>query len=92
MHTTSLALSADDLAVNNNISIYKSINDNLRIVGVQNGTTNLQMFDILGKVVLKTSFEGNGINDIKLNYIPMGIYIIKLVTTSGVISKKIVVN
>ena len=92
LHTTSLALSADDLAINNNISIYKSSNDNLRIVGVQNGTSNLQMFDILGKVVLKTSFEGNGINDIKLNYIPMGIYIVKLITTSGVISKKIIVN
>jgi hypothetical protein len=92
LHTTSEALSADQLTLNNNISIYKSSNDKLRIVGVLNGTTNLQMFDVLGKVLLKTSFEGNGINDIKLNYTPAGIYIVKLITENGVINKKILIN
>jgi hypothetical protein len=92
LHTTSEALSADQLTLNNNISIYKSSNDKLRIVGVLNGTTNLQMFDVLGKVLLKTSFEGNGVNDIKLNYIPVGIYIVKLITVNGVINKKILIN
>ena len=92
LHTTSSVLSADDFDTNNNISIYTSSNDNLRIAGVQNGTANLQMFNILGKKVLKTSFEGNGVNDINLNNIPVGIYIVKLTTENGVLNRKIIIQ
>ena len=92
LHTTSGVLSADDIGINNNISIYTSSNDNLRIVGVQNGTANLQMFNILGKKVLKTSFEGNGVNDINLNNIPVGIYIVKLTSENGTLNRKIIIQ
>ncbi|MDC1168178.1 T9SS type A sorting domain-containing protein, partial [Flavobacteriaceae bacterium] len=92
LHTTSSVLSADDFDTNNNISIYNSSNDNLRIAGVQNGTAKLQMFNILGKKVLKTSFEGNGVNDINLNNIPVGIYIVKLTTENGVLNRKIIIQ
>ncbi len=92
LHTTSGVLSADDFGINNNISIYTSSNDNLRIVGVQNGTAKLQMFNILGKTVLKTSFEGNGVNDINLNNIPVGIYIVKLTTENGTLNRKIIIQ
>ena len=66
LHTTSESLSTAALGIDSNISIYKSSSDNIRIVGVQNGTANVQMYNMLGKEVLKTSFEGNGVNDIKL--------------------------
>ena len=92
LHTTSGVLSADDFGINNNISIYTSSNDNLRIAGVQNGTAKLQMFNILGKTVLKTSFEGNGVNDINLNNIPVGIYIVKLTTENGTLNRKIIIQ
>jgi hypothetical protein len=92
LHTTSGVLSADDFDTNNNISIYTSSNDNLRIVGVQNGTANLQMFNILGKKLLKTSFEGNGVNDINLNNIPVGIYIVKIATENGTLNRKIIIQ
>ena len=92
LHTTSSVLSADDFGINNNVSIYTSSNENLRIVGVQNGTANLQMFNILGKTVLKTSFEGNGVNDIKVNDIPIGIYIVKLTTENGTLNRKIIIQ
>ena len=68
MHTTSESLSTAALGIDSNISIYKSSSDNIRIVGVQNGTANVQMYNMLGKEVLKTSFEGNGVNDIKLQH------------------------
>ena len=92
LHTTSSVLSADDFATNNNISIYTSSNDNLRIVGVQNGTATVQLYNILGKEVLKTSFEGNGVNDINLNTIPMGIYIVKIATKNGTLNRKIIIQ
>jgi hypothetical protein len=92
LHTTSGVLSADDFGINNNVSIYTSSNENLRIVGVQNGTATVQLYNILGKEVLKTSFEGNGVNDINLNTIPMGIYIVKLATENGTINRKIIIQ
>ena len=92
LHTTSGVLSADDFDTNNNISIYTSSNDNLRIAGVQNGTATVQLYNILGKEVLKTSFEGNGVNNINLNTIPMGIYIVKIATKNGTLNRKIIIQ
>jgi hypothetical protein len=92
LHTTSSVLSADDFDINKNISIYTSGNNNLRIVGVQNGNATVQLYNILGKEMLKTSFEGNGVNNINLNTIPMGIYIVKLATENGVLNRKIIIQ
>jgi hypothetical protein len=50
------------------------------------------LYNILGKEVLKTSFEGNGVNDINLNTIPMGIYIVKLATENGTTNRKIIIQ
>ena len=92
LHTTSGVLSADDFATNNNISIYTSGNDNLRIAGVQNGTATVRLYNILGKEVLKTSFIGSGVNDINLNAFPVGIYIVKLTTENGTLNRKIIIQ
>ena len=92
LHTTSGVLSANDFATNTNISIYTSSKDNLRIAGVQNGTATVRLYNILGKEVLKTSFVGSGVNDIKVNAIPVGIYIVKLTTENGTLNRKIIIQ
>ena len=92
LHTTSGALSSDDFAINNNISMYTSSNDNIRIVGIQNGNATVQLYTILGKEILKSSFTGSGINDIKVNDIPRGIYIVKLTTENGTLNRKIIIQ
>jgi len=92
LHTTSGVLSADNFATNNNISIYTSSKDNLRIAGVQNGTATVRLYNILGKEVLNTSFVGSGVNNIKVNDIPIGIYIVKLTTENGVLNRKIIIQ
>ena len=92
LHTTSGSLSTGDLGINKNISIYKSSSNNLRIVGVQNGAANVQMYNILGKEALKTSFEGNGVNNIKLTNLSAGVYILKLTTENGIINKKLIIQ
>ena len=92
LHTTSGVLSANDFATNNNISIYTSSKDNLRIAGVQKGTATVRLYNILGKEVLNTSFVGSGVNDIKVNDIPIGIYIVKLTTENGTLNRKIIIQ
>ena len=92
LHTTSGVLNANDFATNNNISIYTSSNDNLRITGVQKGTAAVRLYNILGKEVLNTSFVGSGVNNIKVNDIPIGIYIVKLTTENGTLNRKIIIQ
>lgn len=89
LHTTTGSLSADDLSMNNNISIYNSSKENLRIVGVQNGTAKVQLYNILGKEVFSNTFEGAGVNDIQLPKLAEGLYIIQLLIESEKINKKI---
>ena len=92
MHTTTSTLNASDFDLNNNLSIYTSTRDNLRIVGVQNGMAKVQFYNILGKEVLRTSFEGNGVNDISLPNLNIGVYIVKLTTEAGTTNKKIIIQ
>jgi endonuclease I len=92
IHTTTSSLSADDFGFNNTLSIYTSSRENLRVVGVQNGTANIQLYNILGKEALKSSFEGNGVNDIALPKLNSGVYIVKIATETGTTNKKIIIQ
>ena len=89
IHTTSEALSIDDLNLDN-ISIYTYSNNNLRVVGVQSGNAQIKIYNILGKQVLSTSFEGSGVNDITLPNVRTGVYIIQLETENGTLNKKVI--
>ena len=92
LHTTSASLSTGNVLGNNPVSIFTTSRDNVRIVGVQSGTANVQMFNILGKQVLNTSFEGSGSNDINLPVLSSGVYIVQVKNESGTINKKVVIK
>ncbi|PQB06155.1 hypothetical protein BST83_02365 [Polaribacter filamentus] len=72
-----------------NISIYKTNNHNLRIVGLSHGKTKLKLFNILSRQVLISSFTSNGIQDISLPKVAAGIYIVQIETETGKLNKKI---
>jgi hypothetical protein len=72
-----------------NTSIYKTNNYNLRIVGLSSGKTTLKLFNILGKQVLHSSFNSNGVQDISLPKVAAGIYIVQIETETGKLNKKI---
>ena len=92
LHTTSQSLSSDDFLNNNNISIYTSSRENLRIVGVQSGTANVSLYNILATEVLRSSFEGTGMNDVQLPSLAQGVYIVRLSTDKGTINKKVIIQ
>ena len=91
LHTNSNTLNLNEPSINiNNISVYTSSRENLRIVGLQNGQATIKIFNILGKKILDTRFKGNGVNDIKLpQSITSGVYIVQLITSTGKLNKKI---
>ncbi|MFY0603031.1 MAG: T9SS type A sorting domain-containing protein [Flavobacteriaceae bacterium] len=75
-----------------NISAYMSSINNLKVVGIQQGTTQLVLFDILGQQVFNSSFEGNGSNDVSLPDLRSGVYIVHLRGEQGRTTKKIVIQ
>ena len=92
LHTTSASLSTGNVLGNNPVSIFTTSRENVRIVGVQSGTANVQLYNIAGKLVLNTSFEGTGSNDIILPILSSGIYIVQVKNESGTINKKVVIE
>ena len=92
LHTTSNTLSIQDLEISNNLRIYISNKKKLRIVGVKKGTAKLQLYNILGKEILKTSFEGDSVNTIELPNLSNGLYIAKLSLAAGTINRKIIIQ
>jgi hypothetical protein len=91
LHTKSQVLSVDEINADN-ISIYTSDANNLRIVGIQNGTAQVSIYNILGKEVVRTSFEGNGLNDVALPSLRTGVYIVQLATETGTLNKKVIIE
>jgi hypothetical protein len=93
IHTTPNALSNGEVLDSIPLSIYSLDSETLRIEGVATGTAYLQLYTMLGKELMKTSFEGTGLNEILLpNYLNPGIYIVKIATTTGVTTNKIMIN
>ncbi|MGJ8743241.1 PKD domain-containing protein [Polaribacter sp.] len=88
LHTSNGTLNTNEFILKN-LSVYTLDKNNLRIVGVQNGFSNVRIFDIIGKQVVNTSFEGQGVNDIALPNLNSGIYIVQVATESGILKKKI---
>ena len=91
LHTTSSALSTEDVNLTN-ISTYLSSRNNLRVVGIQQGATQLRMFNILGKQVLSSSFQAKGVNDVTLPSLQQGVYILQIASQNGTINRKIVIE
>ncbi len=92
LHTTSASLSTGNVLDNNPVSIFTTTRDNLRIVGIQSGTANVKLFNILGKQVVNISFEGTGSNDIHLPALSNGVYIVQVKNESGTVNKKVVIE
>ena len=91
LHTSAQVLGTNDL-VHANISLYMTNNNTLRIVGVQNGAAKVRVYNMLGKQVHTTSFQGNGMNEVLLPKVAKGVYLIQLETEIGVLNKKIFIE
>ena len=92
IHASSKALSVDDEFTSENLSIYKTSETNLRIVGVHDGVSKIILSDVLGKQVLNTKFEAKGVNDIPLPNLKTGVYLVHLKTNQGTKTKKIIIE
>ncbi|MFT5256882.1 MAG: hypothetical protein ACI9KF_000505, partial [Arenicella sp.] len=91
-HTKSSGvLSTKDVDLQN-ISIYKTSNATLRVVGLTDGNANITLFSVLGKQVLNTHFLSKSTNEIDLPKLATGVYFVKLQHEKGSITKKIIIE
>lgn len=85
---TTGTLSLERVALDN-VRIYK-INSSLSINALIQGKSKVKLFNMLGKQVLSSSLTLDGVKDISLSGLSKGIYIVRLETELGIISKKII--
>ena len=91
IHTSQNILGIRDNVVD--IINIRSINKRLlNVTGIKSGKVNFNLYDLLGKNVLVTSFIGKGSNNISLPELSQGIYIVKLTNDNYTTSKKIIIK
>ena len=92
LHTTpqTLNISKIDLL---NVSVYRIDGSKLRIAGLQNEDVYVEVYNILGKRFVNKSYKAKSADDIELPIgIAEGIYIVKVNTAKGKLSKKIIID
>ncbi len=90
LHTQSKVLSVTDV-VGLDVNMYQS-NTALIVEGLQGETYDFMIYNTVGAAVYKGNQEGKGKDSIQLPLVETGVYIVKLTTSKGVISKKLVLN
>ena len=91
MHTTESVMSTEDVILNS-VRIYKTDSSTLKITGLPQGKTSFYLYNILGKEMMSTLFTSNGNKEISLSKLASGIYLAKMQTEKGAISKKIILE
>jgi hypothetical protein len=91
MHTTESALSTEDVILNS-VRIFKTNASTLKITGLPQGKTSFYLYNILGKEMMTTIFTSNGNKEISLSKLASGIYLAKIQTEKGAITKKIILE
>ena len=56
------------------------------------GSSNLKVFNILGKQVLQSTFTSTGVKEVSLPKLATGVYLVQLETEAGKLNKKIVLE
>ncbi|AUC15750.1 hypothetical protein BTO06_11580 [Tenacibaculum sp. SZ-18] len=92
IHASSAKLSNEDITQNiSNVSIYKSSENEITIAGLQ-ASANVKVFSLLGEELIDTDINSNGISKVTLPNLSTGVYVVKLNSTLGNITKKIILE
>ena len=90
IHTTSKERINTDININN-IDIYATTDHEITITGLL-GETSLAIYSILGREVFRANFNSNRTSQLKPKKLKSGVYIVKLDTRAGSLTKKIRLN
>ena len=91
LHTSSAALNTTSYDLKP-ISIFTTDDNLLHIEGVYNAIGKLIIYDVTGRLVLQTSFTGNGSNTIQLPHLKRGMYLVQVHLAKGIITRKLMLD
>ncbi|CAL2089387.1 T9SS type A sorting domain-containing protein [Tenacibaculum sp. 190524A05c] len=92
IHTISSKLSTDDIDSNlSEVNIFKSGKKEITVSGLTANAT-AKVYSILGEEITTSKANANSVNRINLSNVSTGIYIVKLATDFGTITKKVIVE
>jgi hypothetical protein len=92
IHASSARLSNDDITQNiANVSIYKSAEQEITVTGLRANAT-VKVISLLGEELTSTDINSNGLSKVLLPNLPTGVYVVKLNSALGNITKKIIVE
>ena len=91
LHVNSSVLNTNDVTLEK-INVYTTNNAKLRVVGLPSGSSNLKVFNILGRQVLQSTFTSTGVKEVSLPKLATGVYLVQLETEAGKLNKKIVLE
>jgi hypothetical protein len=63
---------------------------NIEISGIDEGFANIEIFNTMGNLIRKETIESNGIFSLNVSNLTQGIYYIRIIYKSAVISEKII--
>lgn len=94
IYTSSQALSTDNPEVLQTIKMYQTDHNTVRITGLQaQQTASIQLYDITGKTLMSKYFSTALLTDVSLpGSLKTGVYIVRLQTQRGALSKKIIIE
>jgi hypothetical protein len=92
IHTTSSSALETPTNTLDNISVYVSNNETLKVEGITQGQAQVRMYNILGRQVLNTTITGNGNNHIALPKLQTGVYLVEVQNAQGRLNKKLVIE
>ncbi|KAB1155222.1 T9SS type A sorting domain-containing protein [Tenacibaculum aiptasiae] len=90
IHTTAQKLNTPSTSLEN-VSMYKSDVQEITVTGLR-AKANIKVYSILGKEIVNTNINSNGVSRITLPSLASGVYIIKLNSDLGNMSKKIILE
>lgn len=92
LHTKESSVLNSNTEFLSSVTIYKTNNRTLKITGLQEGRVKLSLFNILGKTIMQQSFKASNSNNITLPNLSSGVYMVRVQTLKGTITKKIILE
>lgn len=81
----------DQPKIFNNVLVYSSAKNNLRVVGLPKGAVIIEVFSVLGKKLFQTSFNSDtSVKNITLKNSDLKLFLVNIKTVKGTLTKKIV--
>lgn len=92
LHLRTTAILSTTNEALNGVQVYKTNENELRMIGLNDENVELSIYTILGQKVFHTHFKGAKDNRISLPKLSKGMYIVNLKTQNGELNKKILMD